>query len=127
MKFIETLKLHSSGNLGEGVAQAQIKDLEARLDIRLPDEFREYLRVLNYAELFNDPIYGINKEQREIDLYTQNKNKDHFNYGFLEIFTNDIDGTIFLRPDTGAVYNAFFTKPIAISFGSFVELILKED
>ncbi|MEE9303365.1 MAG: SMI1/KNR4 family protein [Thiotrichaceae bacterium] len=126
MKFIERLQRHSAENLGAGVSKRQIKDLEARLNILLPDDFREYLRILNYAELFGDPLFGINSELKELDLYARNKNADHFKYGFLAIFANDIDGMIFLRADTGSIYNALFLTPVAGSFGGFVEMILEE-
>ena len=57
MNIIELLKNHSE-ELGHGIDMVRVKDLEARLDIKLPRDFREYLLKLNYAELFSDPIYG---------------------------------------------------------------------
>jgi len=123
MKIIETLKEHSD-ELGKGVDAVRVKDLEARLDIKLPKDFREFLLELNYAEIFNDPIYGIHPDNEMLDLYSNNKYKEHFNYGFLEIFSNDIDGTIYLRPDTGAIYRDF-SQPAAKSFTDFVEEVLQ--
>ena len=61
-----------------------------------------------------------------IDLYSQNKSKDHFHRGFLEVFANDIDGVVYIRTGTGAVYNAGFGQPIARSFTDFVEIFLKQ-
>lgn len=124
--MIELLKLHCPDNIGNGISKNRIRDLELRLNISLPSDFKLYLEKLNYAELFGDPIYGINDDNKMIDLYTQNKNKDHFKYGFLEFFTNDLDGTMFLRPDTGAVYNAAFMKPVSSSFSEFVKYIIAE-
>jgi hypothetical protein len=81
---------------------------------------------LNYAEIYGDPIYGINPDDKMLDLYNQNKSKEHFRHGFLEVFANDIDGVVYIRPDTGAVYNASFSKPIAKSFAEFVDLIVNQ-
>ncbi len=125
MKLVEILKGHSE-ELGEGVDKSLVSDLEARLDIVIPKDFKEYLFELNYAEVFGDPIYGINPDDELIDLYRQNKSKDHFRDGFLEVFANDIDGTIYIRTDTGAIYNASFTKPIANSFTEFIEIIIRQ-
>ena len=123
MNIIETLKEHSD-ELGEGIDAVKIKDLEARLDITLPEDFKNYLLNLNYAELYGDPIYGISPENDLIDLYSNNKEKEHFNNGFLEIFANDIDGLVYLRPDTGSVY-IDFKEPVAKSFTEFVERVLQ--
>ena len=60
-------------------------------------------------------------------LYTQNKHEDHFHYGFLAIFSNDIDGTVFIRPDSGAIYNASYSVPLAQNFTEFVRMILAND
>ena len=123
MSLVDMLKEHSE-KLGSGVNKKLISDLEARLDITIPEDFKEYLCELNYAEIFSDPIYGINPDNKMLDIYSQNKSKDHFRYGFLEIFANDIDGTIYIRPDTGAVYNASFGEPLAKSFTEFVKIVL---
>lgn len=123
MKIIEILKEHSE-ELGEGTDNVRVKDLEARLDIKLPRDFREFLLKLNYAEIFGDPIYGIHPDDEMLDLYSNNKYKEHFNYGFLEIFSNDIDGTFYLRTDTGAIYRGF-SEPAANSFTDFVEKVLQ--
>lgn len=124
--MIEELKDHSPSKFGSGVSNILVKDLEARLDIALPIDFKEYLVTLNYAELYGDPIFGINSDMKGIDLYSQNKHKEHFKYGFLYIFDNDIDGAIFLRPDTGAIYNACFSQPVAKNFFEFVKKVLSE-
>lgn len=84
------------------------------------------MKACNYAEIYGDPIYSINPELEYRDLYTQNKNKEHLRYGFLEVFANDIDGTIYIRPDTGEVYTSGFEKPVATSFTDFVELLLSQ-
>ncbi len=62
----------------------------------------------------------------EIDIYSQNKGKEHFNYGFLEIFCNDIDGTVYMRVDNGMIYSTSFMLPIAESFSNFLNKILNE-
>ncbi|PSV99572.1 SMI1/KNR4 family protein [Photobacterium lipolyticum] len=125
MSLVENLKEHSE-ELGNGVEKKRVSDLEARLTISIPKDFTEYLFELNYAEVFGDPIYGIHPDDEVLDLYSQNKNMEHFRYGFLEVFANDIDGVIYIRPDTGAVYNANFGRPIANSFTEFVEMLLSE-
>jgi hypothetical protein len=125
VRLVELLKNHTD-ELGDGISSKSISDFEARLSIKLPEDFKGYLKELNYAEVFGDPIYGLNSEDTMIDLYAQNKNKEHFRHGFLEIFSNDIDGTIYIRPDTGAVYNAAFDQPLAKSFADFIEIILNQ-
>ncbi len=123
MNLVELLQEHSE-EIGEGKSVQAIKALEAKLDISFPNDFKEYLVELNYSEIFGDPIYGINSVETEFDIYAQNKHEEHFKYGFLLVFSNDIDGTIFIRPDNGAVYNASFVKPIASSFTEFVKKVL---
>jgi len=124
--IIQILSNHSSSNLGSGTHKKDIRDLEVRLDITLPKDFKVYLLSLNYAELFGDPIFGINPEIKDIDLYTQNKEKEYFKYGFLHIFHSDIDGSVFLRPDTGAIYNSFFGAPVAKNLLDFITKVLNE-
>ena len=125
MNLVEILKSHAEA-LGNGVDKNLVSDLEARLDIIIPKDFKEYLYELNYAEVFGDPIYGINPDDEMIDLYSQNKSKDHFRQGFLEVFASDIDGVIYIHIDTGAVYNAGLAKPMAGSFTEFVDKIMKQ-
>ncbi|WP_016956368.1 hypothetical protein [Catenovulum agarivorans] len=91
----------------------------------MPIEFKEFLVTYNYAEIYSDPLYCIEPQITEIDIYTQNMHKEHFNNGFLELFANDIDGTIYIQLKTGAVFNSTFEVPIAPSFTKFVEAILK--
>ncbi len=124
MGLVEMLKDHSEA-LGEGVHNKRVRDLELKLSITIPDDFKEYLCELNYAELYHDPIYGIHPDDKMIDIYNNNKYKEHFRYGFLEVFSNDIDGTVFIRPDSGAVYDASYSTPIAKSFTDFVKMVLK--
>ncbi|MBB1335354.1 MULTISPECIES: SMI1/KNR4 family protein [unclassified Pseudoalteromonas] len=125
MNLVEMLKDHSSV-VGQGQARKKVYELEARLNIDLPKDFFDYLVNLNYAEIFDEPIYGINPEIKRLDIYEQNKHTEHFRYGFLMVFSNDIDGTIYIRPDTSNVYNASFTSPIANSFTEFAANVLKE-
>jgi hypothetical protein len=63
-------------------------------------------------------------DDSSIDLYSQNKHQEHFKYGFLAVFNSDIDGTLFLRQENGAVYNASFSQPIATSFTGFIKDVL---
>ncbi|QUH28552.1 SMI1/KNR4 family protein [Vallitalea guaymasensis] len=120
----DKLKAHSEENIGSGVELVRIRDLEKKLNVSLPEDFVAYLQEMNYAEIHGDPIYGIHNDMPSIDIAEQNIGKEHFRYGFLEIFCNDIDGTIFLRPDNGRIYNASFQEPIADSFKKFVEMLL---
>lgn len=126
MNLIELLEDHSD-EFGKGVSRGAVSALEAKLDIQLPKDFKEYLVKYNYAEIYGDPVYGINHQMTHIDIYTQNKYEDHFHYGFLAIFSNDIDGTIFIRPDSGAIYNASYSVPLAQNFTEFVRTILAND
>ena len=50
MSLVEILKEHST-ELGEGVDKRLVSDLEAKLDIIIPEDFKEYLYALNYAEV----------------------------------------------------------------------------
>ncbi|MCP4326429.1 MAG: SMI1/KNR4 family protein [Alteromonadales bacterium] len=124
MKLTQLLEGHSD-ELGTGVSLNAINDLQAKLNVELPAEFIDFLLKFNYAEIYSEPIYCIDPQIAEIDILTQNMNKEHFKNGFLELFVNDIDGTIYIRHDTGAVYNATFEAPIAQSFTQFVEAVLK--
>ncbi len=117
---------HSNDSVGTGVEKKRIRDIELRLGIVIPKEFKDYLLKLNYAEIYGDPIYGIHNDNLAIDLYTQNNMKEHFRYGFIEIFNNDIDGTIYIRTDNGKVYDASFVSPIAESFYQFIEKLIRE-
>lgn len=122
--MFEKLISHSGEEIGSGIEEVRIRDFELKLNIQVPDEFRAYLKELNYAELYSDPIYGIDSDLSYLDLYIQNHGKEHLRYGFLEIFNNDIDGTIFLRLDNGKIYNGAFQAPIAESFTDFIQKIL---
>ena len=125
-RMYEALREHNGDTLGEGVGKKIVRDLELKLDLELPIDYRNYLIACNYAELYGDPLFGIHCENTEIDIYARNHGEEHFRYGFLAIFANDIDGEVFLRPDSGAIYNAAFQKPIARSFNEFVELLLSQ-
>jgi len=109
--------------LGKRVSKSQIRDLEVRLDIEIPKEFKQYLLQFNYAELYRAPIFGIQKDNLEINLYSRDLRTDHFKHGFLQIFSSDIDGAIYLRPDAGAVYRGF-SKPVAKGFNAFIDIVL---
>lgn len=128
MSLVKMLKEHSS-ELGNGIGKKQISDLELKLGITIPLDFKEYLLELNYAELYGDPIFGIHREKgfSNLDLYSANKFQEHFRYGFLVVFACDLDGAVFIRPDTGAVYTTDLTTPIAPSFTKYVEHVLKDE
>lgn len=127
MDWIESLKLHNPRQLGKGIPKTFIKDLEVRLNIGMPEELERFLLELNYATLYDDPIFGINRENPEIDLYERNVNAEHFRYGFLEIFSSDIDGAVYIRPDTGLIYSSAFLQPISPNFSRFVESLLADN
>lgn len=120
---MDLLISHAKESLGTGVSKSLVKDLEARLNIKLPQDYKNYLIQYNYAELYGDPIYGIHKDLPSIDLYARNQRTEHFKHGFLHIFTSDIDGGIYLRPDSGAIYRGFLA-PVASSFSAFIEQIV---
>ena len=127
MTMIDALWKHNGGSLGESVGKKAVRDFELRMGVALPADYRKYLMACNYAELYGDPLFGFHRKNTEIDLYARNHREEHFRYGFLAIFANDIDGVVYLRPDSGAVYNAAFQEPIAGSFNEFVELLLSQE
>ncbi len=125
MTFIEQLRQHSQ-ETGSGLQPARIRDFELRLGVHLPAEYRQFLVELNYAELFSDPIYGLHNDMETIDLYATNRHEEHFRFGFLQFFASDIDGAVFMRPDSGLIYLGDFKSPVAGGFGEFVCRVLSE-
>jgi hypothetical protein len=126
LNLVELLKQHND-ELGQGVSKGVVAALEAKLDVKIPNDFKEYLIKYNYAELYGDPIYGANSQLTGLDLYQNNKHQEHLKYGFLEVFSNSIDGSIYIRPDSGAVYTAGYQQPIALNFTEYVRMILAND
>lgn len=123
MGLIEALRQHSR-ETGQGVSKERIREVEQRLGVRLPEDYCEFLRVLNYAELFSDPIYGIQPAMVSADLYSRNAHEEHLRYGFIEFFSSDMDGAVFLRPDSGRIYLGDYKSPVADGFGEFVSQVL---
>jgi len=123
--MFENIKEHSQDNFQSGADKVRIKDLERKLNIKLPKEYKRFLEEINYAELFGDPFYGFHNQMPEIDIYTKNHQKEHLQYGFLEIFNNDIDGTVYIRLDNGKVYIDFI-EPVAESISDFIDKLLSE-
>ncbi|TBN06577.1 hypothetical protein EYD45_01445 [Hyunsoonleella flava] len=104
--MFDELKQHSADNLGQGTDENLILQLEAVLDIKIPDQFRVYLLEVGYAEIFGDEIYSIYEVPDLIPcngLHWMNKDNPHISRGFLEFFSNDIDGTFYINCSTGQV------------------------
>ncbi len=53
---LNKLKEHSQDNIGERTEETVIAKLESALAIKLPQEFRQYLIEIGYAEIYGDEI-----------------------------------------------------------------------
>jgi hypothetical protein len=104
---LEKIRIHSEENIGEGTAESEIVKLESALGIKIPDEFRIYLKEIGYAEIHGDEIYSIYEVPDEIacnGLHWMNKDNELLQEGLIEFFSNDIDGTFYIHNDSGKVY-----------------------
>lgn len=119
---LELLKKHSENNIGEGTSESKIERLEEKLNIQLPKEYRNFLKEIGYAEIFGDEIYSIN-ENEDVPcggIYYQNKNNEDLNKGYLEFFSNDIDGVFYMNIYSGEISLNSIENKFANSFNQFV-------
>lgn len=103
----ERLKKHAEDNLGSGTEESLIKALESDLNINLPKEYRDFLLEIGYAEIFGDEIYSIYDVPDEIPckgLSWMNKKNEFLSDGYLEFFSNDLDGVFYLKLNSGEVF-----------------------
>ncbi len=132
MDFKETLaqiKEHSEDNIGSGTEESKIQNLESALKIRLPKEFRDFIFEIGYAEIFGDEIYSIYEVPDDIPckgLHWMNKDNELLSDGFLEFFSNDIDGVFYLKLDSGNVFLNTTDFLFADSFKAFINKLLND-
>ncbi len=120
---LDKIRIHSEENLGEGTAESEIIKLESALGIKLPDEYRLYLKEIGYAEIHGDEIYSIYEVPDEIacnGLHWMNKDNELLQEGLIEFFSNDIDGTFYIHKDSGKVFLNSNEIIYAESFSEFI-------
>lgn len=128
-KTFQKLKDHSNENIGVGIAVSLIESLESNLNIRFPDEFRQYLLEIGYAEIFGDEIYSIYDVPDEIPckgLSWMNKKNEFLSDGYLEFFSNDLDGVYYLKLNSGEVFLNSKEIFFADSFSAFLNKLVDE-
>lgn len=121
------LKEHSEENLGNGSEESLIQKLEAELNIKFPIEFRFFLKKMGYAEIYGNEIYSIYEIPDTTPcngLDWMNKHNPYLSKGFIEFFSNDIDGTFYINQDSGKIYLNSDSNFFAESFSKFIEKIL---
>ncbi|WP_282125539.1 SMI1/KNR4 family protein [Marinifilum flexuosum] len=126
---LKLLKEHSSDNLGIGVSEEQINQLEESLDIQLPQEYKDFLVEIGYAEIYGDEIYSIYEipdTETCKGIHWTNTHNELLSDGFIEFFSNDIDGTFYIESNTGKVFLNDKDSEYAKSFYEFLELIINE-
>lgn len=126
---LNLLKEHSSDNLGIGVSEEQINQLEESLGIQLPQEYKNFLVEIGYAEIYGDEIYSIYEIPDTLackGIHWTNAHNELLSDGFIEFFSNDIDGTFYIESNTGKVFLNDKDSEYAKSFYEFLELIINE-
>ncbi len=123
------LKEHSKDYLGEGTSKEEIQKFEELLNIKLPQEFYKYLLEIGYAEIYGDEIYSIYEIPDNIackGLHWMNHNNQLLKEGFLEFFSNDIDGTFYLELNSGKVYRNSNNELFSNSFSEFTNSLINQ-
>lgn len=123
------IKEHSADNLGSGTDPAQIEKLEEAWSIQLPEDFKQFLLAVGYAEIYGDEIYSIYEVPDEIPclgLHWMNRNNEKLRRGFIQFFSNDIDGTFYIHNATGKVYLNHVDFEFANSFSEFIDKLLDD-
>ncbi len=126
---LNKLKEHSQDNIGEGTEESVIAKLESALAIKLPQEFRQYLKEIGYAEIHGDEIYSVYEVPDEIackGLHWMNKDNELLKEGLIEFFSNDIEGTFYIHKDSGMVFLNGNEDIYAESFSEFVNKMVEE-
>src|SRR5690606_14537246 len=81
--------------------------LESSLGIKLPEQYREYLLEIGYAEIFGDEIASIYSVPDELPcggLHWINQSNELLSKGLIRFFSNDIEGIFYIDQQTGKVY-----------------------
>lgn len=120
---------HSSDNLGNGTEEALVEKLEKALEIKLPSLYRQFILEIGYAEIFGDEVYSIYAVPDELPcngLHFMNVQNEELKNGFIEFFSNDIDGVFYIHSTTGKVYLNATDNEIAKSFVEFYNKILND-
>ena len=125
----DKLKAHSVDNLGSGTEESLILQLEKSWGLNLPKEFRMFLKEIGYAEIYGDEIYSIYEVPDELacnGLHWMNKDNEELKKGFIEFYSNDIDGSFYIHNETGKIYLNSTTNEFANSFVKFIDNLLDE-
>jgi len=126
---LDKLRIHSEENIGEGTAESEIVKLETAFGIKLPDEFRIYLKEIGYAEIHGDEIYSIYEVPDETacnGLHWMNKDNELLKEGLIEFFSSDIDGTFYIHQNSGKVFLNGNEDIFAESFSEFVGKLIDD-
>ncbi len=122
--ILSLLKNHSEC-IGDGIDENIIIKVEEKLDIKIPNEYRLFLLNIGYAEIYGDVIYYVDEEEGIVELIDyQNQNNQYLEQGFLEFFSNDIDGWFYINIDNGKVYLREIDNLFANSFNDFIVKML---
>ncbi len=122
--ILSLLKNHSE-YIGDGIDENIIIKVEEKLDIKIPNEYRLFLLNIGYAEIYGDVIYYVDEEEGIVELIDyQNQNNQYLEQGFLEFFSNDIDGWFYINIDNGKVYLREIDNLFANSFNDFIVKML---
>ena len=119
----ELIRNHSSDNLGEGTPEEKIRNVEQKLGIQIPNQYRIFLKTIGYTEIFGDEIYSIYDEEGDnpnLGIYYQNKKSEELEKGFLKFFSNDIDGIFFISLESEEVILNYSNNVFAKSFNEFI-------
>ena len=53
-----------------GISEDRIIEFEQKLKYRLPEDFKNFLKVCNGFEIVSDIVYGIHPDDNKLDLYS---------------------------------------------------------
>jgi hypothetical protein len=68
----ELKKLEDYSDRQGGATEEEIKAVETSLGVHLPSEYRDFLRLVGYADWFGNEIFGIRHEQACDVIYKTN-------------------------------------------------------
>ena len=125
---LELVKIHSADNLGSGTSEEEILELERILEIQIPVEYRRFLKEIGYAEIYGDEIYSIYDLNNIANsgIYHQNKDSKEVEKGYLEFFSNDLDGQFYISLINGEIFLNSTENSFAKSFNEFLIKMLNE-
>lgn len=126
-EIFSKLKTHSVDSLGERCSEKEISFLEKSLKIKIPFEYRFFLKEIGYAEVYGDELYSIYSVPDEIPckgLHWMNIRNEELSKGYIEFFSNDIDGVFYIKEDNGEIYLNSIENKITNSFSAFLLMLL---